>query len=95
MKIPKKIKIAGYKYDVRFAKNRAEETGSDNPASCVFRYQKIFIDNEQHKEEQESSFIHEILEAINYHYQLGLSHEKISTLETALFQVLNDNKLLK
>jgi len=95
MKIPKTCKIGGYNYEVKFVENRTKDNGDSHPASVSSQWQKIFIDSNQHKEGQESSFIHEILEAIDYHYQIGLPHDKISVLETALYGVLSENNLLK
>ena len=94
MKIPKKLKIGGYLYTVEM-RERDKNDGSNNPGASFCRYQKIFIEKNAHKEQQESSLIHEILETIDYHYQLKMDHDKLSVLETALYQVLKDNKLLK
>lgn len=95
MKIPKKIKIAGYNYDIKMIKDRGKEQGSENPASIYTRHQVIWIDVNQAKEQQESSLFHEIIEAIDFIYELKLEHNKISCLETGLYQVLKDNKFIK
>lgn len=95
MNIPKKIKIAGYEYDVIVEENRASERGANSPASIVMTHQKMWIDGSQSKEQQESCLIHEVIEAINYHYELELPHRSITVLETAIYQVLKDNNLLK
>jgi hypothetical protein len=94
MNIPKKLKIAGYTYEIKIG-DLIKTEGSTKPAYTHSRWQKIVIAKDQHKEEIESSLIHEILEAIDYHYSLKMDHDKLMTLETALYQVLTDNKLLK
>jgi hypothetical protein len=95
MKIPKQLNISGYNYDIIMVNNRTKGDGNDAPASCSSKYQKIWVDKEQHQDQQESGLIHEIIEAIDYHYALHLEHDKIMTLEAALYQALKDNKLLK
>jgi len=91
MKLPSSLKIAGYEYSVVYEVHRSRDRGSNNPASCNSKAQTIWIDTDQHRESQESSLIHEVLEALDYHYELGLSHQTIATLETGLYQVLRDN----
>ena len=39
--------------------------------------------------------IHEILEIINYHFEMGMTHQNITILETSLFAILKDNNLIK
>ena len=95
MRLPSTLKIAGYQYNVVYEVHRSRDRGVNNPASCNSRAQTIWIDSDQHREGQESSLIHEIIEALDYHYELKLDHQTIATLETALYQVLRDNKLLK
>lgn len=94
MKIPSKIKIGGYNYSV-IKSDRQRSNGSEAPASVFTRHQKIFLDIDQHPEQQFSSLLHEIIEAIDYHYELKLEHKTIMTLETALYQVLKENNLIK
>ena len=51
----------------------------------------IFIAKGLTAVELESTLIHEIMEAINYDYGVGLTHySKIDKLERALYQVLTD-----
>lgn len=94
MKIPKKLNILGHSYIVIF-RDRDKEDGATNPASCNIPEQKIWIDMRASQETQESNFIHEIIEAINYYQALKLEHDKISLLETGLYQVLKDNNWQK
>lgn len=94
MKIPNKLKVGGYTYEV-ILEDRNDGRGDTHPAVCHMGQHKIWIDIKQCREEQESSLIHEILEVINYHYALNLDHDKRSVLEAVLYQVLKDNHLLK
>lgn len=93
-KVPKKIKIAGYDYKVIFEVGGGDERGADDPAAMTPRTQQIWIDSKQTLDGQISSLFHEIIEAINYHYELGLKHNTIAILETAWYQVLKDNKFI-
>lgn len=95
MKIPNKIKILGYDYEVVFRESRLKEDGSEHSGTHCARVQKIWIDKEQTQQQQESTFIHEILEAISYSLELNMPHNVISSLESALYQTLKDNNLLK
>lgn len=55
---------------------------------------EILINNRLCKSMQESTIIHEIIEALNYHLELGLEHNKITSLESGLYQVLKENGML-
>ena len=92
--LPKNVKIAGYDYKVISEIGKRHERQADDPAAMTPRTQMIWIDSKQSPDGQISSLFHEILEAINYHYQLGLKHNILSTLETALYQVLKDNQFI-
>jgi hypothetical protein len=52
---------------------------------------EIEYDSTLHRQMQESSILHEIIEAINYHLQLNLKHAQIMALETGLYGALNDS----
>ena len=94
MKIPKQIKIGGHICKIIF-RDRVKEDGIDHLGSYNVRCSKIWIANDLTKSQQESTFLHEIIEAIDYCNQLELNHKQITTLEHNLYQVLKDNKLLK
>ena len=95
MKIPKKVKIGGHWYKVLLRKNRERQDGSSSLGSENSRFNNIWIDGNQAITQQESTLLHEIIEAINYLNHLSLGEKEISVLETNLYQVLKDNKLLK
>ena len=94
MKIPKHLKIGGHIYRVyyfdRGKKDANERLGSTKP------YQnKIWITTDVPQSHQESTLLHEILEIINSLNDLELTENKICVLETNLYQILSENKLLK
>ena len=93
MKIPQKLKIAGQIYEI-IERDRNEKDGTDNLGTSRPYRNKIWIDSSQPQSQKESTFLHEIIEIINSLYRLELKESGICTLETALYQVLKDNKLL-
>jgi predicted heme/steroid binding protein len=89
MELPAKIKIGGLVYRVstdnalgRDRNRLGESSGNDLT---------IAIDSSIPRQNKESVILHEVLEQINYRYELCLDHEKITVLETALYQVMKDN----
>ena len=58
------------------------------------RNNEIIINTYYDIQNQETTLIHEIIEAINYLFELNLEHNKIQTLEAALYQILKDNKMI-
>ena len=54
----------------------------------------ILINESLSLEMQRTTILHEIIEAINYNYELNLKHNKITTLESTFFQILKENKQL-
>ena len=84
MKIPNKIKIGGKTWEI-IIKNLRKEAGSIDFGMCFPSQQRIWISNEAHQEQQESSFIHEILEAIKCDNDLEMSHQTLQTLAEQLY----------
>ncbi|KWT87645.1 MAG: hypothetical protein H7843_15775 [Nitrospirota bacterium] len=90
MNIPKKLIIGGLEYrvelvDPSFSK---EQLGQIDLIKGIIK-----INKEITRERQESTLLHEIIEAINDQYQFQLEHEKIQGLEATLYQVLKDNNI--
>lgn len=82
----KQIKIFGVPYTIV----KTSITGL--AGECNFNDQLIHISIKvSGKEEQESTVLHEIIEAINYKCQLELTHQTICTLESALYHIIKDN----
>lgn len=90
-KIPNKINIMGQIFDVIL-----EDLGkhaSDDIAAGRRSSSKIWIDNTTNKQVQEECLLHEIVEMINLDFELKLEHRDITTLSTAIYQVLYENNL--
>jgi hypothetical protein len=54
-------------------------------------YQEIHLDPSLPEQNQEETFIHEILEYITGCCDIELEHSVLSTLSSILYQVINDN----
>jgi hypothetical protein len=87
------IKVLGYTYTVQ-QKKPPEGIPSDSFGGCDFAGGTIYCSKEIPKDLQESTLLHEILEALNYHLELGLKHPQITALEAGLYQVLKDNGII-
>ena len=94
MKIPKKIKIGAFDYEV-ILEDRVKKHGADIQGSHYALCQKIWIDKTYHQQQQEDTLFHEILESLNRNYELRLEHPQITQLTTLFYGVLKDNNLLK
>lgn len=89
---PKQLKIGGRIIDVQFVDG--EENFPDGEMGLSFIQRGLIkIDNTMEEEFQKQVLLHEILEFVNDMFELKLEHYKITCLETALYQVLKDNKL--
>lgn len=107
MKIPKKVKILGVTYKVKFVDNLLDDpdakkclSAEDRKKNALIGYCSpntltIFLSKNTAKQNLTSVFIHEILEAINSQLALNIRHADLDRLETALHQVLTENKLLE
>lgn len=87
-----KIIIAGLDYDIKEEKDLARDHNalgmhSGNAA-------EIKIDTDLKECIKRKVLLHEILEAINYEYELKLEHNILSILESSLFSVLKSNSWL-
>lgn len=90
-KIPRKIKILGHSYSIIV--HEEEKTGNSSLGTHWGVSQKIYLNAKQNKEMIESTLLHEVIEAVNYHLSLKLPHQMIIRLETALYQVLKENPI--
>jgi len=100
MKIPKTLKIAGLEWKISENANVAAEGACYG--STHHSTQQIFLDPLNTRQKTEQVFIHEILHAVWNSYGLkevkelkGLEEQVVDSLSNGLYQVLNDNKLLK
>ena len=92
MSMPQSVTILGYKYAIGFEDSFNE--GKDTMGSCNSMKQKILINEKCCMQQQQSTLLHEIIEALNYHLELDLEHSTIMGLETGLYQTLKENKLV-
>ncbi len=87
----KKIKILGHKYKIIKDPDWDKQQGAIG--SCSTNVKKIYIDSTFVRSRRDETFLHEIFEALSYHLQLHLEHDKLSALSEGLYQVLHDNKI--
>ena len=89
MRIPDKIKILGYDYTIKMIDlNETEKFGNLDMNTLTIRL------NENKAQSQiDSTLLHEIIEAIDFHLGLELKHYQINALEAGLYQVLKDNDI--
>jgi hypothetical protein len=79
------MNILGYDYSLRFSKIK-EMLG--NVGTIDFDSKLLTVALDVSTEDQLSIVIHEIIEAINYHLELELTHKQICALEVGIFSVL-------
>ena len=91
MKIPKTIKIGGHNVEIRQDDKVMRDRGNHGASQCNDLW--IELDNTTPETQQASTLLHEILEQVNYLYEIGLEHRQITLLESTLYQVLKDNEL--
>jgi hypothetical protein len=82
------MNILGYEYTIDMTQ-REDQLGS--LGRCSGKLLHIDIANDMNPQQTQSTMLHEIIEAINYHLQLHLEHGVIAALETSLYQVLTVN----
>lgn len=93
MKMPDSIKIGAHSFDVKIVPNLKDDSAHNCCGRCNGSEQKIEINPCYPQSCQEATLIHEIIEGINYLYELGLEHHQITILEETLYQVLKENRL--
>lgn len=82
-----KLRILGYDYTV------VTEGTMKSIGACgrlLYYKQIIQVAGDLLGETRVSVILHEIIEALSYHLELGLGHRTITSLETGLYQVLKD-----
>ena len=91
--IPILLKIAGLEYEVILADNLIIERG--NTGECNTLKQTISLERANRPDKQKEVLLHEILEAINGHYNIGMDHHQLSLVSVAINAVLVDNEHLR
>ena len=89
-KLPTSLKIAGHEYEVRVF-DMLEETGdadmgNTHPAAC-----RINVSSRAGESQQWATLLHEAIEGLNVEYAMHIEHDNIARLESAIFQLLEDN----
>lgn len=79
------MKILGYNYELA-QRNDLESMGRLWTAKM-----RIEIQDSLCRQQKVSTVLHEVLEALNEHLQLGLTHPAIMGVESGIYQVLTDN----
>lgn len=81
------MKILGYDYTVKGVDlSERDCIGRQSANKLEILYEAMGICRQM----QESTVLHEVIEAINYHLKLGLTEQQIMSLETGLYQTLTD-----
>jgi hypothetical protein len=81
------MRILGHEYTVSYGEFRQMEAA----AKCDPHSQQIIIARDLSQSMRDSALIHEVLEAFNYHLELGIEHPAIARLEAGLYQFFSDN----
>jgi len=84
------LRIGGHDYAIRY---HAAWSGAHSQVlgSVVFEKCEILMDEEPCESRHDETLLHEILEILNYHYELALPHPHITSLSEGMYQVLKDN----
>lgn len=85
MILPKKIKVGVHEVTVA----RTDPSPDSGPGFWITKENKIFVNKDYPHSQQVTTFIHEILHAINYE----LPHEQVEWIAQSLAQVIVDNKI--
>ena len=90
--MPDTIKIFGHDFVVKMHKE--EDSGNVSLGTYMVGRNTILINTRQSDSQMESTLLHEIIEIVNALNELGLTHSQVSALETGLYAVLKDNRML-
>jgi len=82
------IKIGGFQYRLRFVSSHSLD---GKFGQCNFYSTTIDVNAQADPEQQRATIVHEVIEALNYHFELNLKHRQIQSLEHGIHQVLTDN----
>ncbi len=80
----RKIRIMGYEHTVEI-KPRLGSAGRS-----ALDWQTIELGSDLCEEQLDSTLIHEVIEQINKHLDLGLNHQQICGLEAGVYTFLKD-----
>ena len=84
-----RINILGHSYNVTLDPCLLRDRSS--AGECCANAQNIHLDSSVPDDRKEGTFIHEVIEALNYELELGLEHPNITRLETGIYQFIKAN----
>lgn len=99
MRIPKKFKIAGMTWTVKYDTAVTHDEG--NFGSTHYASQTIYLDPTISKQKQEQTFLHELMHVVFWHFGLTrLFDDKqeeiiVNAASNGLYHVLLDNKIME
>jgi hypothetical protein len=88
MKIPDEITIGGFKFKIQMVDELFDDEDGELMGTCDYNNLTIKILSTLKKPQRESTYIHELLEAINFIFATKLTHRQIESLEGGLYQAL-------
>jgi Zn-dependent peptidase ImmA (M78 family) len=95
MKLPKKLKILGRDYTVRYC-DLTKECDTQSLGYICHHKLKIMIDNHRiGTQRQESTLLHELIHSVCDINDVELTEHQINLLEAGLYQILTDNGFLR
>lgn len=102
MKIPKKLKCCGLIFQV---KESQEVANSANVwGQTQFKQQKIFLEKSETQQKKEETFLHEIIHICLWQSGIcqrlnridkDLEEDIVGSIDSHIYQILKDNKMLK
>ena len=90
--ISKGIKVGGFDYVVDMSNEAHHELRADQDnGQCDLHNQRICLDPDNTPQRLSKTFVHEVIEAVNYVYcDNKIEHEKIQQLSFGLHQVMEN-----
>lgn len=94
--IPRKLKVKNRWWQIHWVghiKERPDNAQEITVGYCSFDKRKIYIRKDLSFFESLSTFVHEVLHAIEFEYKIDLKHEIIYSLDEPIAKILLDNWL--
>lgn len=89
MKLPSKVRITSkVSYDVLFS----SDLGEDILGLCDPENKQITLKIDQTKTEMLKVYLHEVVHAMNFEFEIGITEAQTLKLETAVYKLLKLNK---
>jgi hypothetical protein len=84
------VRVLGYEYTVKRSPP-IDIGGMDQAGRAMILRQLMFVDPTQSKQSQDSTILHEAIEAMNYHLAFDMPHDVIMGMESGMYQFIKDN----